>query len=444
MRSRRGRLVWILLAVAVLLLVVAAVAVGLHLVLRRQPESGSAWKDPIAEVVSDAVMADWALYPLAGASELETIDRAIASGDLETAYAVIVFSLDLSDAQRIGRLSLLAERFTETNALDRAMLCYQQVYDTAVLSPALSDPVRADVLLGCGRGLAALEQTSLALDAYDQVLLLASQSPYLQAAQRRDLLSSLGVAYRELGEEGQSKRCDERILELEQESKRPAALVQEAPDLPAFGDPVSSTEVGELEEIRREQAYALRESLSGGGQAPSDLVAGLAGALVAEDLAKLALYEREMDETSQLGARINVHWHTIRWLTLKYQVASKGLGLSLVPDWEAQLPDIQSALSKAFEGLFFEYEDLVTALPEASLMGPGSYEVRRAITLAGRLGQYPNYGDRQMADKLSDAVTNLIASGSVEQLYVDSVFGEDGLRFFFSPADEYGKPAQSP
>jgi hypothetical protein len=170
----------------------------------------------------------------------------------------------------------------------------------------------------------------------------------------------------------------------------------------------------------------------------------LVGALIAEDQAKLALYERELEQTSQLGARINVHWHIIRWLMLKYQVASRGVGLSLVPDWEAQLPEIQSALSKAFEGLFFEYEDLVTALPEASLMGPGSYEVRRAVTLAGRLGQYPNYGERQMSDRLADAVTSLIASGSVEQLYVDSVFEEEGLRFLLSPADEYGRPAQSP
>jgi hypothetical protein len=214
--------------------------------------------------------------------------------------------------------------------------------------------------------------------------------------------------------------------------------------LPLGGEPISSPEVGSLEEIRRQAAFSVLESLAETGSAPADQVAALANALLAEDAAKLALYQQELGATTQPSRRTNVHWHTIRWLTLKYQVASKAYGLSIVPDWEAQLSDIQSSLSTAYENLLFDYEDLVTALPDASLVGPGSYRVRRLVTTAGRLGQYPNYRELQMAEAIREAVAGLIAAGFGDQLFVDVRTEETGLHFFLNPGSRYGVPAQEP
>jgi hypothetical protein len=444
MRSRRGWLVWLLLAVVILLLVVAAVSAVLYVVLRQQSEVESGWQDPAGSIVPGEITADWALYPLAGASTLETIDQAGEWGDLETAYAVLVFGLDLTDSQRIGRLLVLGEQFGQGGAGDRAALCYQQVYDLAVLSPSLNALARADALLGSGRGWAALEETAAALNAFDQVCTLAAESPNLQVAHRKDLLDNLRRAYRDLGAADRVERCGEQVQELVEEPGRPPVSAAESPELPSLGDPVSSPEVGELEDARRWQANALREVLAGGEEPPAEQVAELARALQAEDRAKTGLYEAELGETTQPAARINIQWHMIRWLTLKYQVAAGGSGLSIVPEWEAQLADIQSVLSKAYEGLFFDYEDLVTALPDVSLLGPGRYKVRRLVMLAGRLGQYPNFGEEQMASKLSDAVAELIASGSPNQLYVDWMSSEEGMRFILSPAGSYGQPAQAP
>jgi hypothetical protein len=101
-------------------------------------------------------------------------------------------------------------------------------------------------------------------------------------------------------------------------------------------------------------------------------------------------------------------------------------------------------LSKAWEGLFFDFEDLVTSLPDASLIGPGNYAVRRQVLLDGRLGRYPNYPAEHLADKVQDAVQNLMSSQTVDQLYVD-VQREDGdTTFFLSSGDEYGQSLQSP
>jgi len=135
---------------------------------------------------------------------------------------------------------------------------------------------------------------------------------------------------------------------------------------------------------------------------------------------------------------VNVDWSLIDWLTLKHQVAVQGFGLSIVPEWEAQAVEVQSELSKAYEALRFDYEDLVTSLPDAALMEPGRYRVRRMLTLAGRLGQYPNYPEQQMADKLQEAARNMIAAGMIEPLYVYAQPDKNGLWFLLDPADQYG------
>ena len=439
MRSCQGRLVWILLAAVGLLLVVAVVSVVVYLVLQPQPLA-TGWQDPVPAIMPDQVVSDLALYPLAGASELETVDAAIASGDLETAYATLVFGLEMSDAQRIGRLILVGGHFAEAEKPDRAAICYQQVYDLAVLSPSLNDPARADALLASGKGWVALEQEEQALTKYDQAYLIAVQSPYLQMANRRDLLTALETAYHELGDEDRAGACRTKIIELDQDtSPHPPVIPEEVPDLSVGESVISSPEVGNLEEARRQAAYALLDAVAERGEAPPDLVNGLAQALQAEDTAKADLYSRELEGTTQPSKRIGVNSELSQWLMLKYKIAAQGFGLSLVPEWEAQLADVQSTLSKAHESLFFDYEDLVTALPDASLIDLSSYQVHRQVILDGRLGRYPNEPAEQLADKLQAAVQTLIASGAVESLYVD-VDVEDGqLSFFLSPADEYGQ-----
>jgi hypothetical protein len=445
MRSCRGRLVWILLALAGFLLVVALVSAAVYLILQRPQSPNAGWQDPILAIVPDEVAPDLALYPLAGAAELDTVDAALANADLETAYATLVFGLEMSDSQRIGRLILLGGRYVEAERADRAGLTYQQVYDMAVLSPFLTDPTRADALLAAGKGWATLGDEGRALDVYDQVYLIAVQSPYLQMANRRDLLVALETAYEGLGERSRAEASRAGIIELyQQTSPHPPVAPGRVPDLPQEGAVVSSPEVGALEETRRQAAFALLQPLAEGGEAPAGAVNALAQALLVEDAAKLAFYQQELEGETQLSKRIGVNWQLIRWLMLKYKIASQGFGMQLVPEWEAQLAEIQSDLSKAYEELFFDYEDLVTALPEASLIGPGSYQVRRQVILDGRMGRYPNYPAQQLADKLQDAVAGLIASGAMEQLYVDVGPGDGALYYFLSPAEEYGSSSQSP
>lgn len=436
----RGKLLWILLAAIILLLIVAVVAGVIYVVLREGTSADTSWRDPLQQVLTEQIAPDLALYPLAGAAELDTVDAALASGDLETAYATLVFAMEPSDSQRTGRLILLGDAFAQAQQLDRAALVNEQVFDTTILSPSLNDPMRADALLAAGQGWATIGRQAEALDAYSQVYELALQSPHLQMANRRQLLSLLEAAYGELGETELAQLCREKIIELDQSSNpQPTLLISDSPDMSLGGGTVSSPEVGSLEEARRQAAHTVINVLSAGTEPSPSLTASLAQALRAEDSAKLSLYSQELEGTTQPGRRIDVHWHLIRWLILKYKVATLGFGVSLVPEWETQSADIRSALSKAYEDLFFDYEDLVTALPEASSIGPGSYMTRRQLNLEGRLGHYPNYPADGLAAKLQDAVFALISDGHLDELYVDRTAGGEPLHFFLSPAERYGQ-----
>ena len=447
MRLDRRGLIWILLITAALLLLIAVAAVVIYLVLRQRPApAASAWQDPIAAIAPDKIAPYISLYPLTGSSELETADAAIDRNELHAAYASLLFNLDLRDEQRSGRLLQLGSRFSATEEDGMARLVYQQVYDLALLSPEMNDPIRADALLSTGKAWAEMGQATEAGRAYDQVYVIAVRSPYLQVAYRRDLLTRLATAYADLDQPDRADLCRQQLVTLTHGSQsQPSSPVGQAMELlTSPSTPVSSVEIGALEESRRQAAHSLLQEVTrlheqGSAAPPSaDLVNNLAQALKAEDQTKLAFYRQERDATTQPSKRVNVDWVLIDWLTLKYQVATKGFGLTIVPEWEQQAAEIQSELSKAYEALRFDYEDLVTSLPDAALMEPGRYGVRRMMSLAGRLGQYPNYPEQQLADKLQEAARNMIAAGMIEPLYVDVQSDKNGLWFLLSPADQYG------
>jgi hypothetical protein len=439
-------LIWILLGLVALLIVVAVGSVAGYLLLSDRPdEAADAWQDPVAGIVPEEVAPDIALYPLAGASDVDTIDLAIDNGQPYTAYAALLQTLDLPDAQRSGRLLDLADRFQQAGNPEMARLALQQAYDIAVLSPELSDPQRADALLSIGRGWAGLKEDERAMTAYDQAYVVALDSPFLQTAFRRELLSSLVTACSELGRDEQAAQCRQQLALMDQRAQpQPPAAAEDPIGLFGSQEPVSSEEIGKLEETRRQAALAVLKSVSEGQQLDQGLAGALSQALQAEDQAKLALYNQELQATTQPGGRASIHWAQLRWLMMKSKVAGKSFGLSLVPAWEAQAAEIRSELSKAYEALRFDYEDIVTSLPDAALMEPGRYEIWRWLLLAGRLGQYPNYGEGQLAGKLQEAAQKQIASGAQAPLYVDVRSEEQGLHYFLSSAAGYGQTAGIP
>jgi hypothetical protein len=134
--------------------------------------------------------------------------------------------------------------------------------------------------------------------------------------------------------------------------------------------------------------------------------------------------------------KVAIAWHKIRWLTIKYQVALGGYGLSMVPEWEAQSAEIQSELSKAYEDLYALHGEQVIALPEADTIDRAWVEVFRQEIEVGQLGLYPNYPEEQLTAKLKEATEKLIASGQDRSLRVDILY-QDNVTVFILTSDEF-------
>jgi hypothetical protein len=445
MGSIRKWLFFTLVSGFLIFVLAGIVAFGAYFFTSRREISPSAWSDPIAHLETEKVKPALALLPLAGIPSAEAFGQALEGGNLESAYAILVFGLDLSEQERVGSFLLLARRYAEAENATKAKLCYRQASTIATLSPVLSDFTRADAYLQVGYGLANLREQGEAKLNYDQAYTIALYSPYLKKAHQKSILDKLVSAYGAIDE----NQKGEQVLE------QSAALDLEASDStePEPGDKVRTLllgrpkeptlipqEVAEAEAARREAAYSLSDYLlSTLKQPPNNLRTNLAQALRTEDEARLSFYNTEPVEPPMLLEKVAVAWHKVRWLTIKYQVASGGYGFSLVPEWEAEAAEIQSDLSKAYEDLYALHGEQVIALPEADTIDQAWVEVLRKEIEVGRLGLYPNYPEEQLAAKLKEATEKLIAGGQDKSLPVDILY-QDNVRVFILTNDEsYGQ-----
>lgn len=443
MRSVRKGLFFILVSGFLIFVLAGIVAFGGYLFTSRREIALSAWSDPIDHVKTGNVKPALALLPLAGVPSPEAFSQALETDELESAYAILVFSLDLSERERVGSFLLLARHYAEAGNATKAKLCYRQASTIAALNPALSDFTRADAYLQVGYGLASLREKGEAKLNYDQAYTIALYSPYLKKAHQKSILSKLATAYKAIGEGQRAGQALAQSAALE----AGAASESEPADKDRkflLGHPKEPTlmpqEIAEAEVARRKAAHNLSDYLlSTLKQPPDNLTANLAQALRTEDEAKLSFYNTGPAEPLMLLEKIALAWHKVRWLTTKYQVASGGYGLSLVPEWETQVAGIQSELSKAYEDLYALYGEQVIALPEADTIDRAWVEVLRQEIEAGRLGLYPNYPEEQLIAKLKEATEKLIATGRDRLLRVDT-FSQNHVNIFILVSDEsYGQ-----
>ncbi|TEU19485.1 MAG: hypothetical protein E3J21_03660 [Anaerolineales bacterium] len=444
MGSIRKWLFFILVSGFLIFVLAGLIAFGAYFFTSRREVSLSAWSDPIAHIETENVKPALALLPLAGVSSSDAFSQAMEAGELESAYAILVFSLDLSERERVGSFLLLARHYAEAGNATKAKLCYRQASAIATLSPVLSDFTRADAYLQIGSGLASLREQGKAKLNYEQAYTIALYSPYLKKAHQKSILDKLASAYEAIGESQRAEQALNQIAALDLEvsdstESEPADKDREFL-LGRPNEPTMTKEVAEAEAARREEALNLSDYLlSTLKQPPDNLMANMAQALRTEDEARLSFYNTEPADPPMLLEKVAIAWHKVRWLTIKYQVASGGYGLSLMPEWEAQVAEIQSELSKAYEDLYALHSEQVIALPEADTIDQAWVEVLRQEIEVGRLGLYPNYPEEQLTAKLKEATEKLIAAGQDRSLRVD-ILSQDNVNVFILTSDEsYGQ-----
>jgi hypothetical protein len=361
---------------------------------------------PLSMINLDQVDPALALASLGGVPEAEVIIEAIDKERPETALAALLFQPSLSDKESAGDFLLLAPAYIAVNQREKAIFSYQMAGLIATLSPDIPDTVQADVFLQASEGLIKLNEPELARFYLDQAFLVASQSPFLQAAHRRSILERLQKNYIMLEE----RELARKSLDLSANPPDLVFLAKEMTSLPSYqGIPLPES-VQDAETNRWIKAQELAALLvERGGNAPSSAVEALKEALIEEDKQKLPLYETELANTTQLSKKVRITIAKIEWLSIKYRVAKRAYGLSIIPEWEAQTEQIRADLTKTYETLFALYSDFIVALPEASQIDKATEEKLRREILVGELGRYPNYPEEQRQKQLLDITNQLMA-----------------------------------
>lgn len=427
----RTRVQRAMLGLLALLIVTGLVTGGAYLYLRFGSSSG--WSSPVAGLRSEKVNPPLALLGLTGMSDSEVVNWALASGELDTAYAAVLFSSQLSDAEQVGNLLLLGQGYAEAGDKDQARLCYQQVNLIATLSPTLSDFAKANSYMEIGEGLAELGNREEALSNYDQAQTVAVHSPSVKDQHRADILGQLATEYEALGEKTAASECSTlhaEILYSSGESTESAEGSMEQPTAPFLmhiQEPTGAM-VASYEQRRVETVLALIDFLQGaapGTAIPHDLATEVAQALVNEDNARRTAYEDQLAAASSMVLRIGMADAQVDWLILKYRVALGGYGLRLVPAWEDDLAHVESELDAARGELLSMYNEQISTFSDDAAKDRAWYDVLRLEIQQGRLGLHPYYPEEELISQLTAVAERLIGSGDLvlhpEVLYEDDI-----------------------
>jgi hypothetical protein len=294
---------------------------------------------PLTMVDVDQVDPALALASLGGVSEAEVIATAVDKARPETALAAVLYQPALTDKETAGSFLLLAAAYSRSSLPNKAVFSYKMAGITAILSPNIPDTVRTDLFLQTAEGLIDLNEAALAKFFLNQAFTVASNSPFLQAVQRRAIFERLQKNYIILGE----RELARTSLNISATPPQLASSIPEQQILPQTEEVPLTELVQEAEANRWQKAQELAAILvERGGNAPEATKNALREALVEEDRQKLPFFEGELATATRLSKKIDVTNAKIEWLSIKYKVARRAYGISLVPEWEAQVEQIRA------------------------------------------------------------------------------------------------------
>ncbi len=403
--------------------------------------------DALAAVQADRIPPQYALLELAGDPTVSLIRQAIDAGQVETAYAQIVFSTDLPDAQRTGLLLILARRMRENALPDRAAQVYGLVRTLAVLSPSLTPMERSQTLVDSADGLLAVGRPEAALETADQASLVAAQIEDLLPVQRAQIFRSLTPIYESVG-------ATERVQKMG-ELQRSAGPVNPGVVLPNLWaslalpyvptGPTAETEVqnaallAQVEADRRTAAQVLvdRIRLTDGLDIDPER-ATLIQALLNEDRVRSESFRLGRAAGPPLAQQNQLIQDRRRWQAQKIRMALGGYGLRLVPEWS----DNPTMLLQDLGNSTADLQAILAAQVNAQT-DPLGAAVLRHQTLAWlamqiELGLYPGSQtsglDGEIGASILAAQAELAQMGYPLSLPLAYAPGGDGPAYSFAPA----------
>ncbi len=435
---------WVAVLGAVLLVVIAlgsvlfgAIAVFANLQANALPRPAGL----AGYLRTDALDSSLLLRSLAGMPDRQVLGYVLAAGRTESAFAIISFGDSLSDPERANALATLAPGYASAGDAEKAAVCYGQLVSLAVLGLDFHDYQKATLLLQAGDGLAGLGRRAEAEEAYDRVAELARYSPVVQASIRTQLLRSVSAKYQALGlsTKAQAAAADADSQAVPA-STAPIPVVVLPSPAPAFWQEAQTW--SRLQTLQNERFQAAIDLISVMESRPQGGVEArrqaLERALVAEDAAQESFYQEQRLRAPNLSARLAVSQLRTSWLTLKWRVAARGFGVSLVPDWESRMRDIEAILKRSLEEHYTLRLEFAAMLPDALQARQLTVDVLVDEIKLGRLGLYPNSPELGLAGDLTEAIRDRIVLRDDGALYVVPAtrHGTADIIFAFATADQ--------
>ncbi len=368
-----GRDSWRLLRLALLILITLAVLVAFLLWQRWQTLVQTINPAPVPRVTLTArqVVPAHVIPLLADTPTATLVLRALEADDPYAAYMLLRWDLDTPVQQRMTLLRQAIESPRNPRALQ--MNEARWLYLTAVLRSGLSDSARLDALLYLLPRWRQWHQETAFRATARSIKAILSTSASLRLNERSRALAELRKAGVDI---------DDVSAPAPVPSVGIPSLAFAVPPPP----PALPPDVFRAWQERQARARDLAAQ-------PTDTRARerLAAALRAEDLARENFYSHALASTPTPYDHLALAWDQIRWRTLRYLVARRAFGLSLVPEWEASEGEMEFALIKAWEQYVAAAADWMAAQPDIARADQGVYEMWLWIAWAGEMGLYPRY-----------------------------------------------------
>jgi hypothetical protein len=423
--SVRRRHLWLQLTLLIgfifcLLLGVGALA-ALFLV-QSEPETAPA-QSTLATLPTAQIAPHHALVQLAGDPPEALAYQAVQAGELDLAYLITFFSTELDESDRLALWLQLGRRYLADERIDDGLRAYHNARATVVVSAGLSFAERSQALLQIADDLSKVDVMPQALDAAIQAKRLAEQTPDILPAQRAQVFETLRLLSKQIGDPAFESEIDSVARNPYLTPPGQALTAQ----WPTFPEPLAvDPSVLEAINLRQQAARALADRIAFTGGIDVDPERQtLATALRNEDQARSAAFQRTLASGINLGQQFTLLSEQRNWAALKLRIAAQGFGISILPEWEANINQLQQELAAANNNLLVVVEALTAAQADPIAQAMLRVETQMWVAQQTEIGLVADRTLTDLSDQMRFLESQLIPLGAPLALPV--ALGPDAL-----------------
>lgn len=365
--------------------------------------------DPLRAFEPEKVVPALAIKQLSGDPANALAYQALNAGELTTAHALAIFDTVAMGPQRSGLMNQLARSLQTAGSPEQAAQVYRLTQALAILDATVSPNERNQMLIQVAEGFLTAEQTEAAADSVYQALYMGARLPDLLPAQRSAIFTNLIPIAEALG--------DDQLLETVEELARNPFIdtngTLPSPKLPFLAESLPPEETLLTAKANRQQsAKQLTDRLqfTGGTDVEPERQA-LEAALRYEDQVRNEYFSRTIGAGLTPQQQVWLLNEQRGWAALKVQIALRGFGMSLVPEWERNSELLLQNLNTISSNMDIALDALAKAQPTPEEQSALEAEGSQWLALQSDLGLYPGAPVSSLSQRLELAQTTLTGLG---------------------------------